>query len=59
MAHVSFTDNKGKSRKYIVKIDKDNPDHLFFSGPPYATITPDTALALANALADVIQGKDQ
>lgn len=57
MAHVTFTDNKGKPRKFIVKRDNDHPDHLFFSGPPYATITPDTALALATALADVIAGE--
>ena len=59
MADIIYTDEIGKQRKFTIKRDRHQSHKLFFAGPPYATITPDIALALANALADVIQGKDQ
>lgn len=59
MADIIYTDEIGKQRKFTVKRDRDQPHKIFYAGPPYASITPDIALALANALADVIQGKDQ
>lgn len=57
MSEIHYIDDTGRARKFIVKRDRFQPDKLYLCSPPFAVITPDTAIELANLLADVIEGE--
>lgn len=56
---VPVSDLDGKPRgRFIIRRDLKNPGRIYCQAPPQCSLSPAEAVAIANRLADVLEGDD-
>lgn len=55
LIRVDGLDGKA-GRAVIIRRDLKTPGRIYFEGPKFASMTPDQAIAIANRIADVLDG---